>query len=245
MKLLAEAQLERVSNRPAFVAAALWLLAAPGCQSSDSANSTCMQVDTCASFDQAIVVGDRFFSFSPDIASTLSVGFELGDAGLQPSSPPVGFVPVDAEIVLTPASDGSGAITLKTLRFQFPDFQVAFGGGSVTVSVASIQFVTPIAIAPTPPAVGGGSDFFVPAGTVVHTCATIDGKAWHASAATTERFDIHWDMSPSTPGVVTVNGTFPFVVRKDDAQCTPSTFQGNISGGLNVSSALSPLGDGG
>jgi hypothetical protein len=69
----------------------------------------------------------------------------------------------------------------------------------------------------------------LPAGTVVHTCANINGLPWHASAPLTgDQNALTLWPSWQNGGGAQFDGTVPVVLRANDSACSRFTFNASI-----------------
>jgi len=147
---------------------------------------------------------------------------------------------VGGEVVMGPPSCPMPAIeqgctrTLKRLRIAINRFFVELDvAPEIEVDHAVVSVEAPLSV--SSPA---GLGYVVPVGTQVHTCATIDGKAWHDTRALARELFI--GRQPS--GGVNVDGPLPMALRASNAQCSPVTLTGDVLAAYDRSS---PAGDAG
>jgi hypothetical protein len=178
-------------------------------------------VDPCTLVDEPAAPGDVHFT-QLDSRSVLDLA--VGDAG--------GEVELTAwDVVFTPSALASPT-TLKRLRLQSQDFGISFTAGSpVTLQGVVMSFEAPVTLA------FSGSVYVVPAGTIVDTCGSIDGRPWHGSAPLAQEFLVSLDVPD---GILSLDGNVPLVVRADDAQCSRSVLNASV---LAAGSADGGVGD--
>ncbi len=189
-------------------------LALAGCN-----GGPCQESEVCPVVDLAPAADDSQYEFPPGSL----VGFSSGNITSTETL-------AGGDLVTGPVScDNSDqcTITVKKLSFRFEELSVGYsgGGGTVTAAATVVSFATPLtltgsALAPT--------FFALPAGSVVHTCSTLNGRPWHASAALASAQALSVTAPFDVGGVAEFAGTLPVVLRADDAQCSRFTFDASF-----------------
>jgi hypothetical protein len=201
----------------------VWLSSATstGCRS-----DSCGERDACPVVDQAPAPGDVVFTNLDPRSVVIFDPTKTADGSLLSND----LVLLGGEIVITPGPTFRDPFVLKRLRLELQDFTLAFNGAkSVTVSHAVLSIQAPVEV-PVP-----GSDGVVPSGTMVHTCAFVDGQPWHGSAALERELFIQLDVPDD---ILVVRGDAPVVLRADDANCSRVT----LDAGILVSNAAADAG---
>lgn len=119
------------------------------------------------------------------------------------------------------SADGACRTSLKKLRLDLAPFPVGLSDGShVSYDAISVSYETPITLD------GQVTTYTVPVGTVTHACARVNGRSWHATAATTVPTLLKID----EPGqLLAIDGVIPLVMRADDPSCSTITLQARVS----------------
>jgi len=120
------------------------------------------------------------------------------------------------EATLSPplCADASDAcsVVIKRLRVTIQDFSQPTTAGEVSVAGATLSLEAPREL-PIDPL----GQILIPAGSEVHTCAEIDGRSWHAAAATDLAAIVSYD---SARQVFSLDAVLPVAIRADDEDCT-------------------------
>ena len=202
-------------------ASAAW---STGCDS-----GSCGERDSCPVVDQDPAAGDVVFdSLNPQsfvsfvLSRTPEGGILSSDLAL-----------VGEEVVATPGATVGDPIVLKRLRLRLQDFTLSLTNAkdiSVTGTVISLQ--APVEVS------AGGLGGIVSRGTMVHTCANIDGQPWHGSAPLEDNFLVRVD---APDYFMDIQGLAPLVLRADNSSCSRVT----LSAGILVSNVGGPSADAG
>lgn len=182
---------------------------------------TCNESAACPAVDQGPLAGDVSYEFGAGYL----VGFAY--AGVN-SVQILGGGQVVAS-PLTCADFNNCTITLKRLTFLLSKIEVDYSNGNVTAEDIAVMFETPLTLT--------GSNlvsdrFVLPAGTVVHTCANVNGLPWHASAPLTgDQTTLTLWPSWYNGGGAQFDGTIPVVLRANDSACSRFTFNATFLAG--------------
>jgi hypothetical protein len=199
--------------------ASMWTSAAvpvaTGCN-----GGACQETDACPAVDQPATPGDLDLPLEPGSLVDFTIGGTTSTQEL-----------AGGELVVAPSAcpdPDSCTMTVKRLSFRFIPFTLSYSGaatGTVDVEGTVISFEAPLTLT------GSVNGFSLPAGTMVDTCSTIDGRSWHASAALAGTQDVLWVFPPySAPDApyATFDGTIPVVLRAGDPHCTRQAFEASF-----------------
>jgi hypothetical protein len=149
------------------------------------------------------------------------------------------FSLLGGELVFTKpvcAADGTCRTSMKKVRLDLEPFSMQFSDGShLSYDAGSISYEAPIALEQQ------GMTYAVPVGTETHGCVRVNGRSWHATAASTVPLLIRID---DMRQLLDINGVFPLVVRADDASCTTVALQGRVTASATLPWTLAGV-DGG
>jgi hypothetical protein len=134
---------------------------------------------------------------------------------------------------LVPPPPGAPPFVIERLRLDISSLNstqisVDHGGPFHLSSGETLDIENPTIRVQAPVSLIHKSDSYyaIPSGTTIHTCATINGKAWHGSAQLSAELLLSWQPAES------INGSayppfvdlqplgLPMALRADDAQCT-------------------------
>jgi hypothetical protein len=186
---------------------------APGCN-----GGSCDETDACPVVDQSAAPGDLQYEFAPENLVGFTSGDNSGSTGLN-----------GGELVIAPIDcpDPSHCtITVKRLSFRLDPITIRYSaGGSVTSEGTTVSLAAPVVMTGS---LLDSFSFSIPAGTVAHTCGSLNGEPWHASAAVSSTQAALGVPFPSN-GDALFDGTLPLVLRADDSKCSRFTFEATIS----------------
>ncbi len=167
-----------------------------GCKS-----GTCNESSACPVVDQGPIAGDVSYEF----AAGELVNFEYA------GKPSVQIL-TGGQVVASPfscADFNNCTITLKRLTFLLSTIEVDYSNGNTTAEDTAVTFETPLTLTGSILLTDG---FFLPAGTVVHTCANVNGLPWHASAPLTgDQIRMHSRSGPRGKAGAVHSSTAPFL----------------------------------
>lgn len=176
-------------------------------------SGSCDETVVCPVVDEDPASGDLVLTAATGVLVGVSSGSVTGTqvvtggmAVLEGILPPLAF------------PDVGSTVTLKRLRLVISDIDgLSTTAGSLDVVNPTLSIAAPITLT-----FSAGGVVTVPAGTVVHTCATIDGRAWHASSPLPQDLELAWQPAqPTQPAHLLVDSTLPMSLRADDSQCSP------------------------
>jgi hypothetical protein len=193
------------------LAATLVLTAAASalaCHASDTCNASA----PCPTVDQDPSSGELRFAVQKGV-----LDITVGDASAVTEFDLTGGeIDLDLDACTDGGANADCTATLTRLRIELAgaDIEVIANVGTLHVVAPVLSLAAPVA------AVRHGTVYVVDAGTMLHTCATIDGQAWHGAMPLSAPLIL--DVSGGPAPSVSFDATVPLALRADDAQC--STF---------------------
>jgi hypothetical protein len=180
----------------------------------------CNEDDPCPVVDEPAGADDYVYAFDPGTLVELIMG-----GGKYSVQELAGGEAITGPISCDPSSYAC-TVRIKRLQLKIITFELDYTGGSggsgkATVENATISLEAPFSIA------GSGDwsagSFSVASGISAHTCATINGHAFHASAPVDSDAGPVLYLDPVS-ATATFDGQVPIVVRTDDKGCTRVTY---------------------
>jgi hypothetical protein len=184
--------------------------AAGGCRSS----GTCGASDPCPAVDQDPASGERRFAVQRGL-----LDIAVGDASTVTEFDLTGGE-IDLDLAACADAGAGCSATLTRLRLELDgaDIQVTSNVGTVNVVGPVLSLAAPVA------AVRQGPSYVVAPGTMVHTCATIDGQPWHGALPLASPLFLQDDADS-----VSLDATIPLALRADDSQCSAFSLAASVT----------------